>query len=296
MKKLNKKIAKTVIRKAIGLPSKAELIALGLAACGTAIAVSEIEKNSPEYAEYKVDGAGKITRPVRIVFLTDLHEKRFGDHNERLIEMIDEADPDVILMGGDMINCKKSLDTEVTLELCRELSKKYPIFYGNGNHEQRMDGMEHDAFVRKLERMGITYLENETAQFGELDITGLDIDKSMYAPVKPEMLTVNQIWRRVGRFDENRFNILLAHSPLFTEAYEDSGADLVLCGHFHGGTIRLSENVGLMTPQYQFFSNKVVGKKQIGNSSMIISSGLGTHSFNIRFNNRPQIVVVDIKK
>ena len=69
---------------------------------------------------------------------------------------------------------------------------------------------------------------------------------------------------------------------------------MTLAGHFHGGTIRLPGNIGLMTPQYHFFSQYVVGLKQRGKQKMIISAGLGTHSVNLRLNNQPQLVVIDI--
>ena len=79
------------------------------------------------------------------------------------------------------------------------------------------------------------------------------------------------------------------------------GADLVLSGHFHGGTIRLPGGVGLMTPQFQFFRREVVGRheakapaKTAGPAracTMLVSAGLGTHSINLRINNRPEIVL-----
>ena len=71
--------------------------------------------------------------------------------------------------------------------------------------------------------------------------------------------------------------------------------DLSLCGHFHGGTIRIGDDIGLMTPQIQFFNTNVVGMKIKGKSKMIISSGLGTHSINLRINNLPQIVCIDLE-
>ena len=292
---MKKKTTEKIIRNAVGLPSKKEAAVVGLAALGTLIVASEIEKNNPEFAEYKVDGKGKVPAPVRFVFLSDLHEKEFGEGNERLLDMIDEADPDAILIGGDMINNKRSLRMDVTLRLCEALAKKYPIYYANGNHEQRLDPLDAEAFERKLRRMGIKYLQNETAVFNGIAISGLDIEKSMYAPVKPEQMSADYIRFKIGELDTGRFNILLVHSPLFTDAYEKSGADLALCGHFHGGTIGLPDNVGLMTPQYQLFSKKVVGSIQKNGLTEIVSAGLGTHSINIRINDRPQVVVVDIR-
>ena len=292
-----KQLATKIIKKKIGTP--AELIA-GVVLAGAAIVgISEHEKDHPEYANYEIDSKGKVSRDMRFVFLTDLHEKEFGAGNQRLIKMIDDAHPDFILIGGDMIigyknNEKHDHKTSVTLELCEQLAKKYPVYYGNGNHELRIN---RKVFREILEEDGIIYLDNETAVYEDcVSISGINLESGQYAPVVPTTPVLEDLKSKIGKVDDQTFKILLAHSPLFLETYEQTGADLVLSGHFHGGTIRIGGDVGLMTPQYQFFSNKVVGISQKDGCFMIISSGLGTHSINIRINDRPQVVVVDIKK
>lgn len=99
------------------------------------------------------------------------------------------------------------------------------------------------------------------------------------------------------RPDPGKFSILLAHSPMFFHEYAAWGADLTLSGHFHGGTIRLPVLGGVMTPQYQFFYPWCAGEFTCENGKkMIVGRGLGTHSINIRLNNKPQVVVVRVKK
>lgn len=296
MNKLIKKKISNGIKTKVGTPL--ELGAVGLLAAGAFLAISEDEKNTLEYARYEVDGKGKVADNVRILFLTDLHEKVFGNNNDELLEMIDKADPDAVLIGGDMIVASKhdsfKPKTSVTTALCSKLSKKYPVFYANGNHEQRLKTPE---FRNTLEKMGVTYLSNEVAHWKyNISISGLNLANEQYRAVIPEAPDINFIDRRLGVLDEERFNIMLPHSPLFIRNYAKSGADLVLAGHFHGGTIRLPGEVGLMTPQYQFFNTNVVGEKHFEGTTMVISSGLGTHSINIRINDKPQVVVVDIKK
>ena len=66
----------------------------------------------------------KITRDCRMVFLSDLHDHEFGDHNERLIEAIDGVKPDVVLIGGDMMVSRESTDLRVSLALVGELTKR----------------------------------------------------------------------------------------------------------------------------------------------------------------------------
>ena len=103
----------------------------------------------------------KITRDCRMVFLSDLHDHEFGDHNKRLLHAVDEVKPDVILIGGDMMVSRESADLRVSLELIGELTKRCPVYYGNGNHETRMNrerknfGMQYDIYVRKLKKMGV---------------------------------------------------------------------------------------------------------------------------------------------
>lgn len=292
-----KKLVTNKIRKKVGTPLEAG--AAGLALIGAFIIASEFEKNDLEYAYYEVDGAGKVSDNVRLVFLSDLHEKSFGEANEELLEMVRKADPDAVMIGGDMIvSSKKNAfkpRTSTALALCRRLAEEYPVFYGNGNHEQRLtDG----SFRKTIEDMGITYLSNETADWKyNISVSGLDLEHDQYLPVAPKDPDEHFIEKRLGAMPQDgRFRIMLSHSPLFIKNYADYGANLILTGHFHGGTIRIAPEVGLMTPQYQFFNTNVVGERHYGASTMIISSGLGTHSINIRINDKPQVVVVDIKK
>ena len=99
----------------------------------------------------------------------------------------------------------------------------------------------------------------------------------------------------LGRPQTETFTVLLAHSPMFFREYAEWGADLTLAGHFHGGTIQIPFLGGLMTPQYQFFFPWYAGLYEgLMERKMIVGRGLGTHSINIRFNDKPQVVVVDI--
>ena len=139
------------------------------------------------------------------------------------------------------------------------------------------------------------YLSDSTAVDGDLAITGIDLDKKYYENFRPQTLRSRDVERMAGPADQERFQILLAHSPLFFDAYREWGADLTLSGHFHGGTIRLPLLGGVMTPQYQFFLPCCAGHFERDGRHMIVSRGLGTHSVRVRFNNRPQLVVVHLK-
>lgn len=101
--------------------------------------------------------------------------------------------------------------------------------------------------------------------------------------------------KKIGKASDKNFELLLAHTPTFAKTYADWGADLVLSGHFHGGTIRIPGLGGVMTPQLQFFSPLARGNVTQKNTNIIVSGGLGTHSINVRLNNLPQLVVLTWK-
>lgn len=250
-------------------------------------------------ASEKIHGQGKT-----IVFLTDLHNKEFGEENSRLLETVRKVKPDAVLFGGDgMVAKRGNSDVRIPLALLTELAKEFPVYCGNGNHESRMlwkseiYGETYENYRSALENAGIRYLSNEAADLdSDIRIYGLDLPKSAYLPRSGE-IPEGLLKETMGEPDPEKFCLLLAHSPLFFEEYAAWGADLTLSGHFHGGTIRLPLVGGVMTPQYQFFYSRCAGYFELPGkgrekSRMIVGRGLGTHSINIRLNDKPQVVVV----
>ena len=288
------------VKKSYGYADFAAVIA---ALAAGFVTISEYEKRTLTTAVYNIKSTKPINKNRTIVFLTDLHDKSFGEDNFKLLNIIDMINPDAVLVGGDMMICKRRVDIYKTLDLCERLTDKYPLYYANGNHELRMaahpDRYDDNylLFKRALFDMGAFYLSDSSAYLDDdIAISGLDIGREYYSNVICKKMQGSYIENKLGEADKSRLQILLSHSPLFFDAYASWGADITLSGHFHGGTIRLGSSIGLMTPQFQFFSDKVVGLKRKDNSYLIISSGLGTHSINIRFNNKPQVVVVHIEK
>ncbi len=267
------------------------------------LVISEYEKSHPVYAMYRQDSRGRVSRPVRLVFLTDLHGKEFDPGNRRLLAMVDAVSPDAVLIGGDMstaymaghkgrrrIRMIKKSKCHVSLALCRALADRYPVYYGLGNHELRMP----DGYMRSIRQMGIHVLDDDTARFMDIELTGFTLPRECYrrpAFGRPDTEHMREL---ISRGDPGRYRVMLAHSPNFLAEYAAAGADLVLCGHFHGGTIRIGEHTGLMTPQYQLLDPNCHGLRRMGDTDMIVSAGLGTHTVNVRINDLPEVVVVDI--
>lgn len=251
----------------------------------------------------------KLKKDRSLIFLSDLHNNEFGRDNIELVEAIHRLRPDAILSGGDMMVCKGEQDVKVPLKLFRQLAACYPVYCGNGNHENRMVwergiyGSLYQEYRDAMISMGVRYLEDSTAALGEdILITGVDLDACFYrkalyekVPVMPGGYLDHKLGRGPAKKDHGRYSILLAHSPLYFDSYAGWGADLTLAGHFHGGTVRIPGIGGVMTPQYQFFLPWCAGDFEENGKRMIVSRGLGTHSINIRLNNKPQLILIRLR-
>ncbi len=273
------------------------------AAGGICLLRSEYEKDQLVVDDYVIKSP-KITAGRRVfAFLTDLHDKEFGTDNERLISIIENISPDAVLVGGDTMTTKGrgSGDLKVSLKLLLRLAEDFPLVLANGNHEQRLESKpeiyedKYAEYVDALERAGASYLSDSVVSFGEdILIYGVDLPYECYSKGYPS-LPEGFLAETLGPCNEEKFSILLAHSPLFFDEYASWGADLTLAGHFHGGTIRLPVLGGVMTPQYQFFYPYCAGMAEKDGKRMIVGRGLGTHSIPVRINNKPQVVVVVIE-
>lgn len=277
------------------------LVCLAGLACGL-LARSSYERRTLTTTEYTIETA-KIAGERTYVFLSDLHDNCFGRGQEQLLTAIDAVKPDAVLIGGDMMVVKHWADIDAALFLVEKLAERYPVYHGNGNHENRMDrdrGVyldQYDRYVEALERLGVRHLSDDSAWMDdEVQIHGLNLDHRFYKKFHKEPLSVSYVEEKLGQPDQNVYHLLLSHSPLYREIYARWGADLTLCGHFHGGTIRIPGLGGVMSPQFQFFQDCCGGIFHTGGRTMIVSRGLGTHSVNIRLNNKPELVVVRLKR
>ena len=89
---------------------------------------------------------------------------------------------------------------------------------------------------------------------------------------------------------------MLAHRPELFETYVEAGVDLVFSGHAHGGQFRLPFIGGLVAPNQGFFPKYDAGHFSEGNTTMIVSRGIGNSIIPIRFNNCAEITIADLYK
>lgn len=244
---------------------------------------------------------GKIDEKFRIVLISDLHDHCFGNNNENLIARIEELSPDLIVLDGDIIN-KDSANDTVAVHLVCALKKFAPVYYSLGNHEYEYMQMGHGDLLVNLEKAGAVVLHD---QYVDIEVNqnlvrlgGLyeySFETSMQSAEKNEQ-AISYMKRYV---DTDRYLIMCAHRPesFFCWDYADKwGVDLVLSGHLHGGQVIIPGLGGLYSSLEEFFPKYDYGQYQLGDSVMIITRGLSSNLKALpRFNNPPEIVVVDVK-
>lgn len=240
-----------------------------------------------------------ITQPVTIALITDLHSTRYGRRQEVLVHALRKYDPDLILLAGDIVDDQVPLvGTREFLEEIRTLPSTR-CFYVTGNHEQRTGRL--DAIKKRFTSHGVTVLSGETRTVnirGQLlEIGGVD---------DPTVFTPNRLVRRIPRQWERqlahcraglsgeRYSILLTHRPELTRYYRESGFDLVVAGHAHGGQVRIPGlGCGLLAPHQGLFPRYAGGRYRLGRVTMIVSRGLCLNRLP-RIFNPPELVMIHL--
>ena len=233
----------------------------------------------------------------RIAHVSDLHNAEMGKNNEKLLTMLRDADPDMIAITGDLVDSRNT-DIEVALQFVREAVKIAPCYYVTGNHEARIS--EHDELKEAMEAAGVTVLEDAKTDIsltGEF-ITLIGVNDPSYQTdyLFGDAKTVMNTKLEELHTEQDRFTILLSHRPELFETYVDHDLDLVLSGHAHGGQFRLPFVGGLVAPNQGFFPEYDAGLYSMNHTNMIVSRGIGNSILPFRFNNRPEVIIIELKK
>ena len=232
----------------------------------------------------------------RIVQISDLHNVEFGKNNAELLKLLSESRPDIIVITGDLIDANHT-DVGIALGFAQESVRIAPTYYVTGNHEAASP--QYDALQDWLEDAGVIVLEDEAISLergGEtIALLGLadpdfTVKGDMFGEI-PAMVST-KLKNLIG--DESGYTILLSHRPELFETYVNCGIDLVFAGHAHGGQFRLPFIGGVIAPNQGLFPKYDAGLYTDGGTNMVVSRGIGNSIIPLRFNNRPEIVLVKL--
>ena len=229
---------------------------------------------------------------LRIVQLTDLHGAEFGPDNRRLLQAVREAGPDLIVLTGDLLDCFRETPQDYAVALTAALAEIAPTYFVTGNHEWAFPDIR--ELKRELRDAGVTVLSNEYVSLSRdgdhILLAGID-DPNGFADQK----TPEELARELLDAEPDAFWLLLAHrNNYFEKEYSFLGADLVICGHGHGGLIRLPFTDGLVSVERSLFPSYTAGFYEANGGKVFVSRGLGNSGRTFRLFNRPEMVVLTL--
>ncbi len=232
----------------------------------------------------------KVSQPVTLVQLSDLHGAIFGKGNSRLIEAVRRQQPDLICVTGDMYTNGDEAGRKTALALMADLTELAPVYFVQGEHDQE------EAYLQALSQSGVHVMayRMETLTIHNDKIVLYGINNVYYSD------TFN-LFREFDKPPADAFSVLLAHIPNY-EAFNWFGPDLSICGDTHGGVMQLP----FLGPLYcdgQWLPKLTTEKRPIIDKGLFstytghlyVSGGLGNYPYPVRLFNRPEISVITIQ-
>lgn len=241
------------------------------------------------------DKLPEVFNGFRIAQVSDLHNAEMGKDNEKLISMLVDAEPDIIVITGDMIDSRNT-KVDVALDFVEHAVKIAPCYYVTGNHEARVD--EYSDLKDGLLELGVIVLEDARAEIelsGEI-ITLIGVGDPSF---QTDYLFGDDETVMKSKLDEltsedDGYTVLLSHRPELFDTYVESGVDIVFSGHAHGGQFRIPFVGGVVAPNQGVFPKYDAGIYANGNTNMVVSRGVGNSIIPFRVNNRPEVILIEL--
>lgn len=255
---------------------------LGILCAGAVLAGAVASGHILRSVSYTVESE-KIGAPIRIAFLSDVHDSLYGSGQSELIKEIEKFGADLVVFGGDLFDEYSGGENSWTL--VDALAERYPCYYTIGNHELRTKKAE--EYKTEMSRRGITVLSDSSAV---TSINGQELLLCGAEHIGDEILQSPQT--------DDRFSILIYHYPSDFPQISGLGFDLILAGHAHGGQWRLPGLVnGLYAPDEGLFPKYAGGRYDENGTIMLVSRGLYRHLSCVlvpRIFNNPELLLVTI--
>lgn len=278
-----------------------KIIVFVLVVCLSYILWQKWELTKFKVTEYKIFSP-KIKQQACAAVIADLHGFSYGRENERLLEQVKKLNPDVIFVPGDILVSKYSDTYGTALKALQELVKIAPVYYSYGNHESRLRDPERinyplfQDYLSKVREAGVIVMGTESREIflgeNKVQLSALELELSYYEKGRIVPLEPDYLKARLPVQKDGMFQILLAHNPAYAKEYMRWGADVTFCGHNHGGLVRIPGIGSVISPQLTWFPKYDSGRFQEEGKNVIVSRGMGTHTFHIRIFNRAELLSV----
>jgi len=250
--------------------------------------------------ELRYDNLPDAFNGYRIVLLADLHGVEHGEDNERLVEQVRSANPDIIAFAGDMIDrfqIARPVENQIEIAqtLVHQLVRIAPVYYVTGNHEWDIgDSAKTLGFLEMLKENDVHVLRNQykrlTIGDDSIIIAGIEDPGGPADMIKPD-----EFIKSIQNNENPDFLITMVHRNYNLNLLSSHGVDLILSAHAHGGMVRLPFTDGLVGPSLELFPTYTSGVYTKENTNMVVTQGIGNHLGWTRFLNNPQVVVIELR-
>lgn len=224
----------------------------------------------------------------KIVQISDLHNANFGKDNDKLLTLIKNQNPDIVVITGDFVD-SNHVNVNRAVEFAQRVQEISQTYFVTGNHECWLDEKDLDTLLSGLRASGIIVLENECVNInkGDSSFTLIGLDNRNLS---------DDTLAKILKDYKGKFTVLLAHEPQYISNYSAEKVDLVMSGHAHGGQFILPFIGGVVAPDQGFNPQYTEGKYKEKDTTMIVSRGLGNSIIPVRLFNYPEIVCVELKQ
>lgn len=228
---------------------------------------------------------------LRVVQISDLHGRSFDADSRYLLELVRLQSPDIIALTGDLAD--EFTNFSMLPPLLRGLTALAPTFYVTGNHEWVLSKEQRQRLFSLLDEAGVIRLQNAYTRLEKagksIILAGVDDPNGPYDQKRPAQL-VREIHASAGN---DAYILMLSHRNDELDLWANTGVQTVLCGHGHGGIVRLPFVGAVFGTHLDLFPDHTSGLYTKGRTQMVVSRGLGgSRKLPLRIGNRPEIVTV----
>ncbi|MGP4055240.1 metallophosphoesterase [Mycobacterium sp. 4D054] len=222
----------------------------------------------------------------RIAVVSDIHLGPLlgRAHTERIVRIINETEPDLIAVVGDVVDGTVA-ELGAAAAPLQDLQSRDGAFFVTGNHEYFVEDTA--EWIRELERLGLQPLRNENTRIrrgtAAFDLAGINDIAGEQRSDPPDLdLALDGV-------NPGDPTVLLAHQPVAVDGAAERGVDLQLSGHTHGGQMwPFHYAVALAQPA-------LAGLSRVGDTQLYVTRGAGFWGPPVRVGAPPDISLLDLR-
>ena len=222
---------------------------------------------------------------LSILLITDTHFPRQNVNIKRLLSHIKNINPNIIMLGGDIINCGRKIPCKKTEAFIRQITQISDVYAVLGNHEH--SNAELNKYLSILIKYNVSVMENSVSiiKYGNksIEIIGLKCWRNF-----------NKNYSMCHTSKNADLRLILTHmSPPIDDIKKLDKKTIIMAGHEHGGQIILPFMGGVISPDLGFFPKYYNGLYELSDKiNLVMSRGIGKSRFPWRINNRPHLPVI----